>query len=241
MLDRSARRLIDPALDRAAAVLVRAGVSANVVTVVGFTVGIGACAAIAASSFRTALLLLALNRLADGLDGAVARRTRSTLLGGFLDIVLDTLFYSGVPFAFALARPEFALPAAFLVYSFVGTGGSFLAAAIVAGKHGVGSERKSFHYSVGLMEGTETIAFFVAFCLFPDRFAELAWTFGTLCWITTALRIATTVARFREAESDAAPRSAPPVRSVLEANGEPAPRILRDRAALLESASEISR
>jgi hypothetical protein len=34
--------------------------------------------------------------------------------GGYLDIVLDFIFYAGVPFFFAVGRPEAALPAAFL-------------------------------------------------------------------------------------------------------------------------------
>ena len=75
--------------------------------------------------------------LADGLDGALARRLGPTDLGGYLDIVLDFFFYAGVPFFFAVGRPEFALPAAFLVFSFVGTGSSFLAFAAVAAKRGI--------------------------------------------------------------------------------------------------------
>lgn len=201
MLDGVARRLIDPPLNRAARHLAAVGLGANAVTVAGFLVGAGGCVAIGFDCYHLALALIAANRLADGLDGAIARRTGSTDLGGFLDVTLDTLFYSGVPFAFALGRPEFTLPAAFLIYSFVGTGGSFLAFAIIAAKRTLVTERagkKSFFYSVGLMEGTETVAFFTLFCLFPDSFPALAWTFGGLCWLTTGLRIAAGVRAFRE-------------------------------------------
>ncbi len=201
MLDRPVRRRIDPWLDALAARLVRWGVPASAVTVVGFVIGVAGCVAIAFGWHRTALGLILANRLADGLDGAVARRTRPTDAGGFLDIVLDTIFYSGVPFAFALADPARLLPACFLIYSFVGTGGSFLAFAVIAAKRGVVSDperRKSFFYSIGLMEGTETIVFFILFCLLPDHFAPLAWTFGALCWATTAMRIATGLTTFRQ-------------------------------------------
>lgn len=201
MLDGIARRQIDRPLNALGALLARAGVSANATTIAGFGFGMLACAAIACSWYLAGLALIALNRLADGLDGAIARHSRATDLGGFLDIILDMIFYSGVPFAFALSRPEFALPAAFLIYSFVGTGGSFLAFAVIAAKRDLQTEyhgRKSFYYSAGLMEGTETIIFFVLFCLLPDHFAWLAWLFGGLCWLTTAIRILTGAAIFRE-------------------------------------------
>ncbi|MFA0698669.1 CDP-alcohol phosphatidyltransferase family protein, partial [Vibrio sp. 10N.222.49.C9] len=76
--------------------------------------------------------------ICDGLDGALARRQGITDAGGFLDISLDFLFYSMVPFAFVLANPEAnAIAGAFLIFSFIGTGSSFLAFAVMAGKRGI--------------------------------------------------------------------------------------------------------
>jgi phosphatidylglycerophosphate synthase len=193
MLDGRVRPLIDPPLDAAGAALARLGVGANAVTVAGFLLGAGACAAIFYGHFHAALALIAANRVFDGLDGAVARRRGATDLGGYLDIVLDMIFYSGVPFAFLLRDPADAAPAAFLMLSFMGTGASFLAYAAVAAKRGESTRAqgvKSMYYSFGLMEGTETIAFFAAFCLWPAYFAPLAWIFGALCWITVAGRMA---------------------------------------------------
>ncbi len=201
MLDTRVRRLIDPALDRVASVLAKLGVGANAVTVFGFLVGAAGCVAIAYQSYWIALALLMVNRIADGLDGAIARRRGPTDVGGYLDIVLDMIFYSGVPFAFAASRAEFTLPAAFLIYSFIGTGGSFLAYATIAAKRGITADslgKKSFFYSTGLIEGTETVLFFIVCCVFPTQFAILAWTFGTLCWITTAARIFVAVLSFRD-------------------------------------------
>ena len=40
-----------------------------------------------------------------------------------------------------------------------------------------------------LMEGTETIAFFVLLCLLPGWFAPLAWIFASLCFITAFSRL----------------------------------------------------
>jgi len=192
MLDARLRKLIDPPLDAVGERLARLGVTANAVTWTGFAVGVGAWLLLALGSYGGALALILLNRVADGLDGAVARHGRITDLGGYLDIVLDFLFYSGVIFFFAVGRPDQALPAAFLIFSFVGTGASFLAFAALAAKRGITTVArgpKSIYYLGGLTEGSETIALFVAICLFPDLFAWFAWIFGGLCWLTTAVRI----------------------------------------------------
>jgi phosphatidylglycerophosphate synthase len=193
MLDAYMRRVIDPPLDRIGRRLARAGISANAVTVAGFVVGLLAIPLLAAQWYGPALATILVNRLADGLDGAVARHTSLTDFGGYLDIVCDFIVYAGVAFGFALARPENAVPAAFLILSFVGTGTSFLAFAIVAAKRGLSSEargRKSLYYLGGLTEGTETIVALTAFCLFPGAFPTLAYIFGALCWLTTVARIA---------------------------------------------------
>ena len=131
--------------------------------------------------------------MADGLDGAVARQTEVSDRGGFLDISLDFVFYSAVPFGFALMAPaQNALPACFLVFSFIGTGTSFLAFAVFAEKRGISTDirgKKSLYYLGGLTEGFETIVFLVLTCLFPGAFWWMALVFGGLCWITTATRI----------------------------------------------------
>ena len=52
--------------------------------------------------FIYAFIFLCLNRLCDGLDGAMARLVGETDLGAFYDIVLDFLFYSLFPLSFIL-------------------------------------------------------------------------------------------------------------------------------------------
>jgi phosphatidylglycerophosphate synthase len=133
-----------------------------------------------------------LNRLADGVDGALARHTQPTDAGGFLDISLDFIFYQAVVLGFALAFPQFWLPALVLMFSFVWTGVTFLAFAVMAERHqlqSVSYPNKSFYYLGGLTEGTETIAFFVLILLWPQSFAWLAWVFAGLCWVTGVIRL----------------------------------------------------
>jgi phosphatidylglycerophosphate synthase len=193
MLDARLRRLIDPPLERLAGPLAVRGLSANGVTLIGFALGLGAMAAIALQAYVLGLGLLLVNRLCDGLDGALARRQGLSDLGGFLDITLDFIVYSGVPLGFALADPaRNGLAAAFLIFSFVGTGTSFLAFAIMAAKRGLATElrgQKSLYYLGGLTEGTETILALVLACLLPQWFPAIAYAFGGLCWLTTATRI----------------------------------------------------
>jgi phosphatidylglycerophosphate synthase len=180
-------------LDIPARLMVRAGISADQVTVVGFLVGLMAVPLLAFQYYELALAAILLNRVSDGLDGAVARRTQLTDAGGFLDIVLDFIFYSVVVFGFLLAVPEQnAIAAGVLLVTFMGTGATFLAFASVAGKRGIENPdypNKSLHYMGGLTEGFETIMAFVAFCLWPQHFSVLAYVFATACWVTAITRI----------------------------------------------------
>ncbi len=203
MLDARLRPLVDPLLDRLAARLDRRGITANPVTLSAFAVGVAAIGAVAAGAYGTGLLLFLLNRLGDGVDGALARRHRITDLGGFLDIVLDFLVYAGLVFGFALADPaDNALAAAFLLFAFMGTASSFLAFAIMAARRGLETRArgpKSLYYLGGLTEGTETILFFLLALTLPERFPLLALVFGIMCWITTAARVVTAWRLLREA------------------------------------------
>jgi hypothetical protein len=89
MFDSKIRALIDPFLARPGQLLAANGVGADVITVGGCALGIVAALAIAFGQFGIALTLLIANRIADGLDGAVARATQRTDFGAFLDITLD--------------------------------------------------------------------------------------------------------------------------------------------------------
>lgn len=192
MIDRYLLPVQRTALRPAARALASRGVSADQVTVAGFALGIGAVAALAAGAFGLALFLILLNRLADGLDGAVAREAGPTDRGAFLDIALDFVFYALVPLGFALADPERnALPAAVLIASFVGTGSSFLAFASIAAHRdmtAVDYPAKGIYYLGGLTEGAETITLFVGMCLWPAAFVPLAYIFSVLCTLTTVSR-----------------------------------------------------
>lgn len=189
MFDTRLRQLIDPALNRMGALIAHSGISANAITLTGAVLVVPLFYALLAQSWMLALALLIANRLLDGLDGAVARIRGPSLWGGYLDSLCDYVFYVAVPLGFAFASPANELSALILVASFTLTAVSFLAlAAIMAGRD-LGHGAKAFTYSTGLMEGGETIAFFIAMCLFPDKFPQLALLFAALCVVTVAQRL----------------------------------------------------
>lgn len=193
MLDGVARKLIGPALDRLGGRLARRGVTADSVTLAGFALGVAAAAAIAVELYWPGLLLILGSRLCDGLDGAVARASRKTDRGGYLDIVLDFAFYGLIPLGFVLADPAAnALAGAVLLFSFYLNGASFLAYAIMAEKRGLATElrgEKSLYFTSGLAEATETIAVFLLSCLLPNYFAPLAYLFAAMTLVTAASRV----------------------------------------------------
>ena len=193
MLDRHARQLIDPPLNQIGQGLAARGFTADGVTLIGLVLGLLAALLIALGAPGWALLPLLASRLADGLDGAVARATQKTDFGGYLDIAVDFLFYGAIPMAFVIYNPTAnGAAGAYLLTSFYFNGTSFLGYAILAEKHGHKTDaqgQKSLYYSNGILEGTETIVFFVILCLLPQYYSPLAWVFGTLCFATAPLRL----------------------------------------------------
>ena len=194
MLDKFVTPIIKPLLTPVVMLINKSGITANQLTVFSFLVGMFAVPLLAFEMWYGALIAIALNRILDGLDGALARyANQSSSAGGFLDITLDFLFYAAIPLGFILANPaQNAIAGAILLATFIGTGSSFLAFAIAAEKFKLDKPQfkyKSFYYLNGLTEGTETIALFVAFCIWPQHFAIMASLFAAACAITIFTRI----------------------------------------------------
>ncbi len=206
MLDTHIQKIAAPTLEVFAKRLKGMGISADHITFAGFGCGLFASFLIALGKYNEGLAFIVLNRLADGLDGARARlEDEISRRGGFLDIVFDFIFYASIPLAFAIADPRGnALVAAFVLFSFIGTGSSFLAYAIAEKGGGIKKERveakdgdgkvlhpivKAFFYIGGVTEATETVIFFVLACLLPQWFWLLGIVFTGLCLATTGTRV----------------------------------------------------
>jgi phosphatidylglycerophosphate synthase len=200
MLDGHFRKRLDPWLDRAGQALARRGISANAMTITGFLLGLAAAIAIVLDAFAWGFVLIGASRACDGLDGAVARATKKMDFGGFLDIVLDFAFYGLIPFAFILADPyENGAAGGFLLLSFYIDGASFLAFAVMAEKRGLATDAggvRSFYFTAGLAEAT--MAVFLACCLLPHWFSEIAIGFSLVCLYTALSRVILARASFRD-------------------------------------------
>ncbi|NBX66777.1 MAG: CDP-alcohol phosphatidyltransferase family protein [Proteobacteria bacterium] len=196
MLDTHIRPYIDPHLKRAAAWIFKRGLRADHMTWLGLAFGAFAAFFLLYQSYYVALLLIALNRMADGLDGPLARleSRNGSDAGAFLDIVFDFFIYAGLPFCMAAGIDTKTAWAAtsFLLLGVTLSGVAFLAHAVIAAKRGRESTtqgQKGMYYAGGLMEGTETVIFLCLICLFPLYYVGIASVFGLLCLVTAMGRI----------------------------------------------------
>ena len=192
MLDRYTHAGAQYLLRPGARVLCRWHIHADAVTCISLISGLLSLPALYLHYYYVALAFIALNRVLDGLDGALARATHCTMRGGFLDICADFIFYPAVVLGFALADPDAnARAAAFLLFAFACNSSCFLACAVIAAKKDRAESPggKMLHYTGGLTEGTETIVFFILFCLLPHAFAPLAVFFAWLCLLTAGWRL----------------------------------------------------
>ena len=167
--------------------------SPNQMTLIGFGFGVLMCISIVIDQYLIGILFLFLNRFSDGLDGAMARLTAPTPLGGYLDIVLDFLVYGGFVLSFGLTEQNYTFLSMVLLFCYIGTATTFLAKAAILPSLTHQNQNndipKSFHYAVGLVEGSETIVFMILCLLFPNLFVYLSSIFIALCLITIVFRI----------------------------------------------------
>ncbi|MCH7807433.1 MAG: CDP-alcohol phosphatidyltransferase family protein [Proteobacteria bacterium] len=192
MLDRTLQPLVVSILDVPGRMLGARGVESDWITLGGFVLGLAGAAAIALGAYDAALVLILLNRLADGLDGAVARASGVSDFGRYLDIVFNFIFYAAFALGFAFADPELALTSAILIFSFLGLGGTVLAYAIVAQGAGLEADAAGNLWVDSLSElvGTsETTLALILMALLPAYFGAIALVFALLCMVTTVFRI----------------------------------------------------
>lgn len=166
--------------------LSKIGIKANWVSWTGFFIGFFAVNFLALEMYGWALFAILLNRFCDGIDGAIARATKVTNFGVFLDTTLDYIFYAGVLWGFSLGNTDNAVAACFLMFSFAAAACSMLAYSVVAYK--LNSEQKlnldnSPFYLGGIAQGSETLVVMVLLCLMPNWFAPMAVAFGILSLI----------------------------------------------------------
>lgn len=208
MFDRRLRttsaRVLDPFAAR-----VPDAVSPLAISALGFVAGLGAALAAAAGLVVVALAAWLVNRLADGLDGAVARRRgRASDIGGHLDIVADMTVYVAVVLGVAVGVDERStwIVAAVLLGSFTINTISWAHLAALLEGRGAGAahngETTSVTMPAGLVEGAETIVWYTLLLAVPSL---APWWMGTMAAATlvgAALRVRAGTALLRTLDAD---------------------------------------
>ena len=191
MLDTRVRQIVSSPLDPIADGLARLGGGANALTIAGFGMGLVAAALIADESFLMAIGFLALNRLADVLDGMVARRMGTTPIGGLLDASLDLIVYAAIPFAFALAHQQDALAACFLLMGLmISAIPGLVARAFLPEQTG--------RRVLTLCGHSETFIAVAVLCITPRwMFSLLAYLYGALCFLSAAVSFTSAIFQIR--------------------------------------------
>jgi phosphatidylserine synthase len=210
MLDSSLRRLLERPLTRAAAVLDRGWLSPDRLTVAGLVLGLGSAAGAAAQQWPVALLLWLLSRLADGLDGPLARRRRGqpaaatpdppSEAGGFLDIVADFVVYGAtvVGVAYGVTAGEGApwWPFLLVLLAYYVNGTAFLAFSSIAERTDrTVEDGRSLSFLGGLAEGSETIVVHSLWLLLPGFAWQIAAGWAVVVGVSAVQRI---VAGYRD-------------------------------------------
>lgn len=156
--------------------------------------GVGVLAAIAAwqGLYGIGLGLWLLNRLLDGLDGAVARSSgRQTELGGYLDILIDFVMYTIIPLGLALHQPSVRLlgALAFMFGTFYVNAVALLYLSAILEQRRQGAKQRAELTTIamppGIVEGAEAIIFFTLFFLLPGQLEFLFVLMGLMVIATT--------------------------------------------------------
>jgi phosphatidylserine synthase len=212
MLDPAARALLARPLDRAAAALDQPWITPDRITIAGLVLGVGGAVAAGAASWGAALALWLASRVADGLDGPLARRRRSRGAGatsgdagGFLDITADFVVYGAFVVGVGIGAGGSLLPFLAVLLAYYLNGSAFLAFSSIAERTGHRlDDGRSLSFLGGLAEGTETIIVHSLWVLVPGAASPIAWAWAGIVGLSAAHRM---IAGYRtlRAPADAGP------------------------------------
>ncbi|MGJ9406423.1 CDP-alcohol phosphatidyltransferase family protein [Nesterenkonia aurantiaca] len=199
MFDARLRSALTPAADAAARVLDVPWVTPNRLTALNLVAGLASAALAATQLWIPALILWLLCRLADGLDGPLARRRAggsapASGQGGFFDICADFIVYGATVIGVALgANAAFDapwLPFLLVLFAYYINGGAFLAFSSIAEKQGrTLDDGRSLSFLGGLAEGAETVLVHSLWLIFPFAAAPIAAVWALLVGLSAAHRV----------------------------------------------------
>lgn len=204
MFDARLRPLLAPALDRVAGWLDRPWISPDRLTGVNLLLGLVSAVLAATQQWLPALAAWLLCRLADGVDGPLARRRRRSSLagqdcqnsgrGGFWDISADFIVYgatvAGVAVGATAAFDAPWLPFLAVMFAYYINGSVFLAFSSIAEKTGrQKDDGRSLSFLEGLAEGAETVLVHSLWLIFPAFAWQIATIWAILVLVSATQRI----------------------------------------------------
>jgi phosphatidylserine synthase len=188
-----------PVKDRLLAPFVRGPVGAVpplALTALSLAGAFGAAVAAWQQQWLLAVVLWLLSRVADGLDGAVARhRGTASDVGGLVDIVGDTVGYAVIPLGIAMGvgtDAVWVIVAILLATFYVNAvSWTYLAALLEKRSAGVPATNTSTSTLMprGLVEGAETIVFFTLALAWPNAAVTILAVMAAAVAVTTLERL----------------------------------------------------
>ena len=194
MLDAVLRRQLRGPLDRIAATLDRPGITPDRLTILGLALGMASAGLAAAALWWPAVVAWWLSRLADGLDGSLARRRIRRVpadsgAGGYLDIVADFTVYGATVVGIGVGAGGSMLPYLAVLFCYYVNGTAFLAFSSVAERTGRKiDDGRSMSFLGGLAEGGETIAVHSLLMLLPGHAGAIATGWAVVVGVSAAQR-----------------------------------------------------
>lgn len=201
MFDDYLRKRLEQPLARLAAILDRRWITADRLTAAGLILGLASAASAAGTWWWLSLGLWLTSRLADGLDGPLARLRRSrdpdrsdAGAGGFFDITADFLVYGSTVVGVAVgAANQYGAPwwpflLVLLAYYINGT--AFLAFSSIAERSGRAfDDGRSLSFLGGLAEGAETIVVHSLWLIFSALAWQIAVVWGAVVSVSAVQRM----------------------------------------------------
>ncbi|MBY4403231.1 CDP-alcohol phosphatidyltransferase family protein [Rhodococcus fascians] len=195
MIDSFLRRHLEGPLDRCARALDRPAITPDRITAAGLVLGLGSALAAGLQFWLLALMLWIVSRIADGLDGPLARRRSTTGgAGGFFDITADFVVYGttvvGVAVGASAAYDAPWWPFLLVLLAYYINGTAFLAFSSIAERTGrTIDDGRSLSFLGGLAEGAETIAVHSLWLLLPGISWQIAVVWAAVVAVSSTQRI----------------------------------------------------
>ena len=195
MFDARLRRILDPPLTRTARALDRSWITPDRLTGAGLAVGLASAVTAGLQWWAISAVLWLVSRLADGVDGPLARlRTArgqgDSGAGGFFDITADFTVYGATVVRVAIGAGGPQWPFLLVLLAYYVNGAALLAFSSIAEKAGrTIDDGRSLSFLGGLAEGAETIVVHTVWLLLPFWAPQIAVGWAAVVAVSGAQRI----------------------------------------------------